>query len=281
MIRRILVIAIASVLATAPAGAFGFKWKSVMTDASRTGVTPAGADNVSEAMGRFEGRTYVAPNGARFRKRSSTARAAKLMIEAHPSVAHLMEVVGYSPEAMRRGTGSLLSDWAADCLRAATAEATGRQVDIAVTNHGGIRVDMPKGDVTVDDLMSMFPFKNYICYVSMKGSDVLAMFNDMADRMQAVSGVKVTIKDHKVQELLIGGEPVDPDKVYGIGTVDFVLNGGDGIFTARNAVELVTTDHLIFDGIMDYVRALTASGKYIEQHPDGRIVNLDPKPERK
>lgn len=276
MIKRLLILTLASVLAIAPAGAFGFKWKSVMTDASRTGVTAATADNVEQAMGTFKGRTYIAPNGRKFKKGSATAKAARLMMDAQPAVAELKEVVGFCPEGITRsGSDRLLSCWTADCLREITARIVQRPVDIAITNHGGIRVDMPKGEVLVDDLMSMFPFKNYICYVTMKGTDVLALFNDMARNVQAVSGVKVTIKDGAVQELLVGGEPVDEEKVYGIATIDFVLNGGDGIFAARNSLELIQTEDKIYDGILAYVRELTAAGKYIEQAPDGRVVNLD------
>ena len=279
--KRFLILSLVLCLALQPAGAFGFKWKAIPTDASRTGITAAGTENVDEAMGSFKGRTFVAPNGRKFKKNTATAKAARLMIDAQTVVAPLKEVVGYCPEGLsRRGPSSLLGDWTADCLKAAAEKATGRHVDIAITNNGGIRADLPKGDVMVDDLMSMFPFKNYICYVTMKGEDVLNLFNSMAGHMQCVSGVKVTVKDRQVQELLIGGEPLDKEKVYSIGTIDFVLNGGDGIFAGRNSLELIQTDLKLYDGILAYVRELTASGKYIEQQADGRVVDLDHRPQR-
>jgi 2',3'-cyclic-nucleotide 2'-phosphodiesterase (5'-nucleotidase family) len=36
----------------------------------------------------------------------------------------------------------------------------GKKVHVGVGNFGGIRIDMPKGDIILDDMLSMFPFKN-------------------------------------------------------------------------------------------------------------------------
>lgn len=272
--KKLIVLLIASALALQPADAFGFKWKAVPVDGSRTGVTAPNATNVSEALGTFKGKTYIAPNGVKFKKNSATAKAAKLMLEAQPGMASVKEVVGYSPKGISR-RGDLLSDWSVDCVMRCAEAEFGEKVDVGIINHGGIRIDMPQGDVLVDDLLSMFPFNNYLCLVKLKGSDVAALFDAMAPRLQAVGGVKVTMKDGKVQELLIGGEPVDSDKVYNVATIDFVLDGGDGVFAGRNAIDITRSQIKVFDAIIANVRALTAEGKYIEQEPDGRVVKLD------
>ena len=268
----------ASLLAVMPAGAFGFKWKSVPVDASRTGVTCPSADNVPEAMGRMEGRKYVAPNGRVFKGRSATAKVARLMIDAQPGMASVKEVLGFCPKGLdREGAESLLGDWAIDILMAETAKETGRKVDIGVLNHGGIRIDMPQGNVLMDDLMSMFPFKNYLCYMTMKGSEVRALFESMARYFAVVGGVKVTVKDGKLVDALIGGEPLDDDKLYGVATIDFLVTGGDNIFTGRQSEELIQTEVLVFDAILGHVRALTAAGLPIDCEKDGRVTDLSEK----
>ncbi len=262
-------------LAVLPAGAFGFRWKSVPVDASRTGVTCPSAGNVEAAMGHMEGRKYVAPNGRVFKGRSATAKVAKLMLDAQPGMATVKEVVGFCPKGMQRGgTENLLGDWAVDIVMSETEKVTGRKVDIGVLNHGGIRIDMPQGEVLMDDLMSMFPFKNYLCYVSMKGSEVRALFDSMARRVAVVGGVKVTVKDGEVLELLIDGEPLDEDRLYGVASIDFLVTGGDNIFSGRKSEEMVQTDVLVFDAILSHVRELTAAGKAIECERDGRVTDL-------
>ena len=273
--KRFIILLTASLLAFVPAGAFGFKWKQIPVDASRTGVTCPSADNVTEAMGRMEGRKYVAPNGRVFKGRSATAKVAKLMLDAQPGMASVKEVIGYCPEGIERGgTENLLGDWAIDCLMAEAEKEFGRKIDIGVLNHGGIRIDMPQGDVLMDDLMSMFPFKNYLCLVTMKGSEVRALFDRMARRVQVVGGVKVTVKDGQVLELLVGGEPVDDDRVYSIATIDFLLTGGDGIFSGRQFEETISTELMVFDVLLAQVRALAEAGQPIAKERDGRVVDL-------
>ena len=273
--KRFIILLTASLLAFVPAGAFGFKWKQIPVDASRTGVTCPSADNVTEAMGRMEGRNYVAPNGRVFKGRSATAKVAKLMLDAQPGMASVKEVIGYCPEGLERGgTENLLGDWAIDCLMAEAEKEFGRKIDIGVLNHGGIRIDMPQGDVLMDDLMSMFPFKNYLSLVTMKGSEVRALFDRMARRVQVVGGVKVTVKDGQVLELLVGGEPVDDDRIYSVATIDFLLTGGDGIFSGRQFEETISTELMVFDVLLAQVRALAEAGQPIAKERDGRVVDL-------
>lgn len=45
--------------------------------------------------------------------------------------------------------------------------------DIALLNGGGIRVDIPQGDVTYNHLLSVFPFNNTVCTAIMTGQQLL------------------------------------------------------------------------------------------------------------
>jgi len=257
----------------------GFRWRTVPMDGSRTGVTTPNASNVPQALGTFDGSVYVSPNGSFFASGTATAKAAALMLTAQPQMAFAKEVVGHSEKGMRRGRPeSQLSDWVADILMAKTAELTGKKVDISIINHGGIRIDMPAGDVLMDDVMSMFPFENYLTYITMKGSDVRTLFEGMAGSVQGVGGVKVTVKNGELVELLVAGAPVEDEKVYGIASIDFLLNGGDGFHLAKDALSLDKTDFKVFDAILAYIRELMASGRSIDFETDGRVTD---KSERK
>jgi 2',3'-cyclic-nucleotide 2'-phosphodiesterase (5'-nucleotidase family) len=273
--KKFIILLMASSLAVLPAGAFGFKWKSIPVDASRTGVTCPSADNVPEAMGRMKGRSYFAPNGRRFKGRSATAKAARLMLAAQPEMATVKEVVGFCPTGLETGGAeNVLGDWAVDILMEAAEKESGRKIDVGVLNHGGIRIDMPQGDVLMDDIMSMFPFKNYLSYFTMKGSEVRGLLAANARREPVLGGVKVTVQDGRLVEALVGGEPIDDNRDYTVASIDFLITGGDNIFANRQMDGIVTTELLVFDVILDYVRNLTAAGKPIEKERDGRIVDL-------
>ncbi len=251
------------------------KWKKVPVRGELTGVAAPTATNVAEALGTMKGRTYIAPGGKRFRG-GATAAAARLMLDAQQPMAKVKEVIGYCPQGMvEKKPESTLSNFLVDALMAKAAELTGRKVDIGLMNFGGIRVDMPQGDVTVDDIMSMVPFRNHLCYVALKGSDVKQLFEDLSrGSMQVVGGVQLTVHKHQMVDLKVGGEPVDDERIYGLATIDFLLDGGDRIFAARNALELIQTDMLIYDVILEHVRSLTAEGKNIEYHTDGRVKKI-------
>jgi 2',3'-cyclic-nucleotide 2'-phosphodiesterase (5'-nucleotidase family) len=274
MKRLFIVFALACILAPT-LSAQEIKWRKVPVQGELTGVTAPTATNVSEALGTVKCRTWTAPNGRKFRS-GSAVKAARLMLEAQPPMAKVKEVIGYCPKPMNeKKPESALSNFLVDALMAKTAALTGRKVDIGLMNFGGIRVDMPVGDVTVDDIMSMVPFRNHLVYVALKGSDVKRLFEDMArDHIQVVGGVEVTVSKHQLIDLKVGGESVDDDRLYGLATIDFLLDGGDRIFAARNAVEMIQTDVLIYDMVLEHIRNLTAEGKDIEYHTDGRVKKI-------
>ena len=72
----------------------------------------------------------------------------------------------------------------------------------------------------------------------------------------------------------MGGEPVDDDRIYNVATIDFLLSGGDGIFSGRQFEETLESEQLVFDFILDYVRGLAAAGQPIAKERDGRVDDL-------
>ncbi len=268
-------VALAYVLAGTPCGGDRqeMSWKRIYMDESRTGSEPVSADNVADAVGHFDGDVYVAPNGVRFTEGTAPA-VAKLMYDVQPKMAYVKEVIGHSPEHLsRRGPESPLADMFVDELMRVVEKASGKKVHAGFVNFGGIRCDMPKGDVLLDDILSMFPFRNYACYVALKGSDLRAILERMArSGSLAAGGVRIVVKDRQlVSAVTADGKPIEDDKVYGVATISFLLNGGDDATIAKNALDLRTYDILMSDFMVDYVRRQTAEGKPVTYAVDGRV----------
>lgn len=251
----------------------GYSWSAIKVDAHRTGVKPTTADNTREAMGYVQDGTYYAPSG-RVYSEGATPELARILIDAQPEMASLKQVIAHAPKAMSSHyPQSELSNFAVDCIMEGVEELTGRKVDVGIMNFGGIRCDIPQGDVLLDDIMSMFPFKNYLVYVQVDGKQLRRIFEDMASRkLQAVGGVEVVINGKTVESLKVGGEEVRDDKLYGIGSIDFLLNGGDKIHLGEGAVEVVRTGVLLRDCILKKVYALSEAGLPLEYHLDNRVV---------
>lgn len=266
MVKRLTALAVLLLSCLALSGQqVEISWGKEKIDGHRTGVVASNASNVEESMGTVSGRTYYAPNGKKFRK-GTVRNVAKIMIDAQPAMAKVKEKIGYSTNDMVREYPECpIYDWFVDELMRATADSTGRKVDIGITNRGGVRVDMPKGDVLYDDIMSMFPFKNNLCYVSLKGKDVRVLLDQMAaSTFQIIGGMKVVARNGKIVSATVNGEPLDDDKVYGVATINFLLDGGDGYKVANNALEVISCNGWIYDTMIKYVKDLTAAGKPVE-----------------
>ena len=275
--KRILIIA-ASFLLCFSVSAQEYQWKHVEMDGSRTGCIAPSKDNVPEAVGVFKGGKYIAPNGKVYGRRSIVGKTARVVLDAQPSMARVKDVIGRSTAAMEAEyPESALSNWFIDILMARTEELAGKKVDIGIGNFGGIRIDMPEGDIILDDMLSMFPFKNQLAYVEHTGRQIRSILEGMAeDRFQVLGGVRVVAEGGKLVSAEIGGEPIDDDKVYGLATISFLLTGGDGLSLADDALSVTLFENEdIIDAVLAHVYAETAAGRPIEYHTDGRVIIKD------
>ena len=278
MIMKKLAVIVAVALAALQVQAQEYRWKHSLMDGSRTGCEAPAKDNVDEALGTFKGGRYIAPNGKTYRKNSIVGRTARIVKDAQPAMARVKDVIGYSTNAMDVSyPESALSDWFVDIIMAKTEKLAGKKVDIGVVNFGGIRIDMPQGDIILDDMLSMFPFKNQLVYVEHTGKQIRTILEKMAaDRFQVLGGVRVVAEGGKLLSAEIGGEPIDDEKVYGLATITFLLEGGDGLTLAENALSVTAfEDEDIIDAVLEFVYAETAAGRPIEYQTDGRVVIKD------
>jgi len=255
------------------------EWKFVPMDGSRTGVVPVNAENVDTALGTFEDDAYVAPSGARFTE-GATPEVAAFLMEVQPKIAYLKVVVGHNDHFMdnpRTECDLPIGNLVADALRAKAADYFHTPVQFALTNYGGIRIPMPEGAVTLDDIESMFPFKNYMCLAKLRGSDLTRLLEQLAKTpaFQAVSGCRVKVKAHELAEAEVDGAPIDPKRLYNVATIDFLLSGGDGIAVGAWAQDVILTPVLMKDVMLDFIRAKEQAGEIIDYQKDGRVVMED------
>ena len=207
-------------------------------------------------------------------------RAAEIIARYSPQLDPLQEIVGYSEaEYDKHRPESGLSNFAADVIRAIAQKKTGRKVDIALTNFGGIRTSLPKGAVRVYDIFSIFPFDNYLVVFDIKGSDLHRFLDRMIarGRVECLSGVAIEIRDRKAVKLDVAGAPIDDEKVYTFATINFLMDGGDGVVLSDVAFNRDDTGVWIRDAICEYLREGMARGEKIVLAPDGRIKDYDRK----
>jgi 5''-nucleotidase/2'',3''-cyclic phosphodiesterase and related esterases len=150
---------------------------------------------------------------------------------------------------------------------------------LALTNFGGIRTSLPAGDITISDVISVFPFENKIVILEIQGKYIRGIIENFANkqRVEAMSGIKLIIKNRKIKKLLIGGKPLNDNKLYNLATIDFLLGGGDGLYLLKKRERVINTDILIRDAVIQYIQELTDKGEIINPKKDGRVIIIKSK----
>lgn len=176
------------------------------------------------------------------------------------------EKIAYSPyNITRSGTlQSRLGNLTADGLVWMAKEYFDVDADVGISNSGGIRANISKGDVTLGDVYAVYPFDNVLSVVDMKGSDLKEMFNAVAAGGLPISGgVRLVVNSSGgVSSVTVNGKAISDNQTYKVATIDYLVNlGRYGLQNATNRR----------DGV-DYVRDLYAEYfRYLAGQNNGEL----------
>lgn len=175
----------------------------------------------------------------------------------------VQQTVAQSPVELTRayGESSSLGNLAADAL----LFTAGKDTQLALTNSGGIRNEIPAGAVTMGAVISTFPFPNELVTMDLTGKQLRSLMEHGAGLsngvLQVSKGLEMKYDSSKpigqrVTVLTLNGKPIDDATVYHIATNSFLADGGDGFaaFTegqARNT----SGGYYVSNAIVDYFKA--------------------------
>lgn len=182
--------------------------------------------------------------------------------------------------------------------------------DIAILNGGGIRVSLAKGDITRSDILSVHPFGNMLTVIEATGQQVLdalewgahALPNENGGFLQ-VAGLTYEIHtyiesscvqdentmfagvagEYRVKNVKVNGEDLQPDKVYTLASLDYILlSNGDGYTMFDGCDVLQESVKLDNQVLLDYITG-TLGGvvgeEYAQPYGQGRIIAVEEAPE--
>jgi 5'-nucleotidase/UDP-sugar diphosphatase len=214
------------------------------------------------------------------------AVAALLAPYVEQANASLKDVVGEAAadfvfgDRLTRKTETALGDMICDANVWYFREVYRQQIDFAFHNGGNMRAELKQGPITQEQILTVLPFENYLYIASLKGSDIIELFNFIATIPQGsgsfpqVSAELRYTVDYsegtgKLRDLAIGGAPVDPNRTYRFCTNDYLLRGGDGYEILTRSVEPFNTSLLLSYVTIEYIRARNG---VITPKTDGRIT---------
>lgn len=115
------------------------------------------------------------------------------------------------------------------------------QIDIGAVNGGGFRVDMEQGSVTMGEMITIYPFDNFIKTSVLTGEQLndfyyYAKSKDVYfdDQLKMISGI-----------LYIDGVMIEDDEYYTIGAVDYIFDKTD--FAFMDGLDITYTGYLMRD----------------------------------
>jgi 5'-nucleotidase/UDP-sugar diphosphatase len=185
------------------------------------------------------------------------------------------EVIGYSNQELVRagfqetGIGNLITDAMREYFNA----------DIAIHNSGGIRANMPKGEITYRDCYNIDALSNTVVVMNMKGKvllDVLEVGFNSHHAIFQLSGLKVRydskrpVNERMIEVLTDDGISIDTSRVYRVVTNSYLAAGGGDYIVFKQAEDIEDTFHYIRNIIAEYVKKHSP----IEARVEGRIIDI-------
>jgi 5'-nucleotidase len=176
--------------------------------------------------------------------------------------------------------GNLVADAMVDRLK-------DQGITIAIQNGGGLRASIDAGTITMGEVLTVLPFQNSLASFQLKGSDIitalengLSQIEEVAGRFPQVSGLKYSFDKSKPAGSRVVSVEVkegdafvalDPNKVYGVATNNYMRAGGDGfkIFATagQNAYDFGP-------GLESVVADYIAKNSPYKPYTDGRITEV-------
>lgn len=205
---------------------------------------------------------------------------------------------------METNLGDLITDAMMWKISQDTSEITVPKENIvALTNGGGIRAPIAKGDVSMKDINTVLPFGNTLSVVYVTGAELLEALEastyctpEAIGGFPQVAGLKFTIDVNKayakndttypgstyygpksinrvsIQE--INGKPFDPKATYAVITNNFCASGGDTYYAFASASSQFDTglplDEVLMEYITEGLNGVIPAAKY--EKTQGRIT---------
>ena len=237
--------------------------------------------NITEATGE-----PIIMDGAVAEDETTVARiteaAAPLEEIRNKVVATTSEAIEGSRDVCRRmecAMGNLVADAMLDRVK-------DQGIQIALANSGGLRASIDVGEVTQGEVLTVLPFQNTLSTFYVSGATLkdalengMGQFDDPENdgRFPQVAGMKYVVETgnatgERVVEVMVDmngtWEALDPDKMYGVVSNNYVRNGGDGYKMFRDAENAYDFGPDLADVTAEF---LAANAPY-QPYTDGRIT---------
>ncbi len=175
------------------------------------------------------------------------------------TLVHNPNLLSKSDGDLNTAIGNLMADAVYIQANPVFKRKTGKEIDMVLLNHGGIRAEIPAGNVTSRTAYEIMPFENEIVVAELTGKKIKQMLKylEKAKTAHPVSGIKILVdRNYRTINATINGSEIKDDKTYFVATSDYLVNGGDNMVFFKNAKSLHNTDYKIRNAMIDYFKKI-------------------------
>jgi 2',3'-cyclic-nucleotide 2'-phosphodiesterase (5'-nucleotidase family) len=171
-------------------------------------------------------------------------------------------------------------------MRAQAEAKLGKPVTLAIMNVGGLRKnEISAGELRASDIFELLPFENALVALDVTGTQLAQLLPVVTRDAQAGARIQFKWNDRDRAEFISGKlvdatgkeQEIDPNKIYTIVTIDYLLRVAGGPYAILHEAKNQTPLNLTLrDSIMNYVKNETAAGRPIRSTVDNRFVQIGP-----
>jgi 2',3'-cyclic-nucleotide 2'-phosphodiesterase (5'-nucleotidase family) len=212
----------------------------------------------------------------------------KMLAPYSEKVRELSKVIGRLEGNLSKtgvGGGSL-GYFVTNGIRAQAEAKLGKPVTLVVMNVGGLRKnEISAGDLKASDIFELLPFENALVALELTGTQLAQLLQVVPRDAQAGARIEFKWNDRNRAEFISGKlvdasgkeQDVDPQKIYTVVTIDYLLQVGGGPYAILKEAKSTTPLNVTLrDAILNYVKSETAAGRPIRSVVDNRFVQIGP-----
>jgi len=215
---------------------------------------------------------------------------AKVVAPYSEKVRELSKVIGRLEGDLKKSRvgGGSLGNFVTDGIRAEAQAKLGKPITLALMNAGGLRKnEIAPGELRASDIFELLPFENALIAVEITGTQLAKLLEILPRDAQAGARIQFKWNERDRPEFLSGKlvdasgqeQEIDPQKIYTIVTIDYLLQVGGGVFAILKEAKSTTPLNITLrDAILNYIKSETAAGRPIRSVMDDRFVQVGPGP---
>ncbi len=157
--------------------------------------------------------------------------------------------------ALETSMGNLMADISLAETKEFFKKKFGKEIDMVLFNHGGVRASLPKGNISARNAFQVMPFENELVVTELSYEKILELVLYFIKEKKAHPTAKMELIVNKgtnaIEHLKINNREVVKGETYLVLTTDYLQDGGDRMYFFTEPIQLYKTGYKLRNVLID------------------------------